>query len=190
MNLSALIFPAEYRIPPWALRLLGNYAKYRLTKSKENRVNCEISIGYFEVLIFHIGEAALMYNRKRMIYSILLLWTTIKKTKDRLSSKKQVTSTGQGNIRGEYQRGMLIFCFAIVIGDCFRPRTPLLISKTAPGFSDTELLNIFPDKNKENRAMWKIITFNTFLCNRNQGAEQHMVDLQWPSCSNNRIIFK
>ena len=54
---------------------------------------------------------------------------------------------------------MLIFCFAIVISNCFQPRTPLLISKSAPGFSDTELLNIFPDKNKENRAMWKIIFY-------------------------------
>ena len=48
-----------------------------------------------------------MYNRKRMLYSILLLGTTIKKTKDRLPSKKQVTSTGQGNIRGEYRRVIL-----------------------------------------------------------------------------------
>ena len=48
-----------------------------------------------------------MFNRKRMLYFILLLGTTIKRTKDRLSSKKQVTSTGQGNIREEYQRGML-----------------------------------------------------------------------------------
>ena len=30
------------------------------------------------VLIFHIGEVALMYNRKRMLYSILPLGTTIK----------------------------------------------------------------------------------------------------------------
>ena len=48
-----------------------------------------------------------MYDRKRMPYSILLLGTTIKKTKDRLSSKKRVTSTGRGNIRGEYRREIL-----------------------------------------------------------------------------------
>ena len=41
-NSSAPLFPAEYQIPPRALRLLGNYAKYRLTKSKENRDSCEI----------------------------------------------------------------------------------------------------------------------------------------------------
>ena len=44
--------------------------------------------------------------------------------------------TGEGNIREEYYRGLLIFCFAF---ELFQPRTPLLKSKAAPSFSNNSL---------------------------------------------------
>ena len=68
---------------------------YRLFRGNEGI--CETyfpEVPQNNVLIFHIGEVALMNNRKTMLYSILLLGTTIKKTNDRLSSKKRVTSAG------------------------------------------------------------------------------------------------
>ena len=53
---------------------------------------------------------------------------------------------GEGSIREEYYRGLLIFCFAF---ELCQPRTPLLKSKAAPSFSTIHwqaISNIFTSK--------------------------------------------
>jgi hypothetical protein len=74
------------------------------------------------------------------------LWKTFNKTSPKHWSllfqkeKRQslmIREVIEGNIKGEYYRGLLIYCFAFEFGHCFQPRSTLLKSKAAPSFSHT-----------------------------------------------------
>jgi hypothetical protein len=94
---------------------------YRLFWSNEGI--CDLFC-YSKVLIFHIGEVALIKRVPKTDYFCF-------------KKKKDKAWWLGGNVGGEYYRGLLIYCFAFDFGPVFSAPFSPVESKAAPSFSHT-----------------------------------------------------